>query len=591
MCVSSTLRSGVNSATNTAQMTRLSANKWNGHTATIGSFLRALVRFRSEIPAVIQLYVTLGIVTDKGKVIVFNWQHAQLHIAFAEYLALEFGIENPFPQSDGGMYQLYYQRYVKPGELSPDQPGVATTPCHTNSHTELLALFPELDSRYQVSPMALHTMNVQYGNMLLQLIDDEGTTEEIQNMYPLGRGTDVMAYILHRYAAFSQFESGHTLKLKMDLDAQMRGTLESPTTASFQSLHARIMNAYYNLSVDDRRSLREMAECFRNMIFFQCPETIIQSFNEKMRERDVQLDDLTGTVDVIRYVFAASDLRANIKAMQLQRTGRGLVSAPRSDPNKDRKQPAARDESGPPPSPCRICLKAGLGEHLHWHSQCPNRTGATPAKPAGRAQVAVDRTEQRRQDTPDYDEPVESYDNFFDLPREASYDPSVTGRAFSARAVAPAHEAYDPEKHKNGNYTKPLQNYQLKPLQHHVRETRYIEIIDLTHEEDFPMDKADPYFIHAGQLRDELPAAPEVDYLDLSARTEQEKSAVGDLLKKMRAPKRERTPSPSAYTEEEEDSEASDGYVRNALMFAPTPATHKVCGPDCVCPPSTRNSY
>ena len=85
MCVSSTLRSGVNSATNTAQMTRLSANKWNGHTATIGSFLRALVRFRSEIPAVIQLYVTLGIVTDKGKVIVFNWQHAQLHyIAFAE---------------------------------------------------------------------------------------------------------------------------------------------------------------------------------------------------------------------------------------------------------------------------------------------------------------------------------------------------------------------------------------------------------------------------------------------------------------------------------------------------------------------------
>ena len=158
MCVSSTLRSGVNSATNTAQMTRLSANKWNGHTATIGSFLRALVRFRSEIPAVIQLYVTLGIVTDKGKVIVFNWQYAQLHIAFAEYLALEFGIENPFPQSDGGMYQLYYQRYVKPGELSPDQPGVATTPCHTNSHTELLALFPELDSRYQVSPMALHTV-------------------------------------------------------------------------------------------------------------------------------------------------------------------------------------------------------------------------------------------------------------------------------------------------------------------------------------------------------------------------------------------------------------------------------------------------
>ena len=272
--------------------------------------------------------------------------------------------------------------------------------------------------------MALHTMNVQDGNMLLQLIDDEGTTKEIQNMYPLGRGTDVMAYILHRYAAFSQFESGHTLKLKMDLDAQMRGTLESPTTASFQSLHARIMNAYYNLSVDDRRSLREMAECFRNMIFFQCPETIIQSFNEKMRERDVQLDDLTGTVDVIRYVFAASDLRANIKAMQLQRTGRGLVSAPRSDPNKDRKQPAARDESGPPPSPCRICLKAGLGEHLHWHSQCPNRTGATPAKPAGRAQVAVDRTEQRRQDTPDYDEPVESYNNFFDLPREASYDPA-----------------------------------------------------------------------------------------------------------------------------------------------------------------------
>ena len=39
-----------------------------------------------------------------------------------------------------------------------------------------------------------------------------------------------------------------------------------------------------------------------------------------MRERDVQLDDLTGTVDVSRYVFAASDLRANIKAMQLQRT-------------------------------------------------------------------------------------------------------------------------------------------------------------------------------------------------------------------------------------------------------------------------------
>ena len=60
MCVSSTLRSGVNSATNIAQMTRLSANKWNGHTATIGSFLRALVRFQSEIPAVIQLCVTLG---------------------------------------------------------------------------------------------------------------------------------------------------------------------------------------------------------------------------------------------------------------------------------------------------------------------------------------------------------------------------------------------------------------------------------------------------------------------------------------------------------------------------------------------------
>ena len=25
--------------------------------------------------------------------------------------------------------------------------------------------------------------------------------------------------------------------------------------------------------------------------------------------------------------------------------------------------------------------------------------------------------------------------------------------------MVPAHEAYDPEKHKNGNYTKPLQNY------------------------------------------------------------------------------------------------------------------------------------
>ena len=106
-----------------------------------------------------------------------------------------------------------------------------------------------------------------------------------------------------------------------------------------------------------------------------------------------------------------------------------------------------------------------------------------------------------------------------------------------------------------------------------------------------PGQIATPRDLALSQLRDELPAAPEVDYLDLSARTEQEKSAVGDLLKKMRAPKRERTPSPSAYTEEEEDSEASDGYVRNALMFAPTPATHKVCGPDCVCPPSTRNSY
>ena len=70
MCIHSTLRSDGSSSATTASMPRLSANKWNGHTGTVSSFLRALTRFRSEIPAYIQKFIFTGTYADsKGGLI------------------------------------------------------------------------------------------------------------------------------------------------------------------------------------------------------------------------------------------------------------------------------------------------------------------------------------------------------------------------------------------------------------------------------------------------------------------------------------------------------------------------------------------
>ena len=147
--------------------------------------------------------------------------------------------------------------------------------------------------------------------MLLNLIDDEGTRrEEIQQMYVRGRGTDIMAYLQSRYNNFASIESGHLLKLKLDLDLAMRGALDSITTDSFHKLHSNIMKAYYDLPDDNRKSDEDMAECFRNIITLQCPDSVIVAFENKIIQRSVALDDFHGrTIDVIRFVLAASDIK------------------------------------------------------------------------------------------------------------------------------------------------------------------------------------------------------------------------------------------------------------------------------------------
>ena len=243
MCIHSTLRSDGSSSATTASMPRLSANKWNGHTGTVSSFLRALTRFRSEIPAYIQKFIFTGTYADSkgGLIMVQNWHHAQLDIAHADAAEQRYNMKNPYPQSQGLIDEFYYSIYPKIGQVEVEPRNVYESACHTNSNTELAALYPDLHDRYKVAPYLLDTINVQYGNMLLNLIDDEGTREEIQQMYVRGRGTDIMAYLQSRYNNFASIESGHLLKLKMDLDLAMRGTLESITTDSFHKIHSNIM--------------------------------------------------------------------------------------------------------------------------------------------------------------------------------------------------------------------------------------------------------------------------------------------------------------------------------------------------------------
>ena len=378
MCIHSTLRSDGSSSATTASMPRLSANKWNGHTGTVSSFLRALTRFRSEIPAYIQKFIFTGTYADSkgGLIMVQNWHHAQLDIAHADAAEQRYHMGNPYPQSQGLIDEFYYSIYPKIGQVEVEPRNVYESACHTNSNTELAALYPDLHDRYKVAPYLLDTINVQYGNMLLNLIDDEGTREEIQQMYVRGRGTDIMAYLQSRYNNFASIESGHLLKLKLDLDVAMRGTMDSITTDSFHKLHSNIMKAYYDLPDGNRKSDEDMAECFRNIITLQCPDSVVVSFENKIIQRGVALDDFHGTIDVIRFVLASSDIKHSYGRGKV--AGRGLsaqqqsTDKSRTDPPKDRKPPRAPlDMTKPPRTPCTHCKDAGKGEQWHWHSQCP----------------------------------------------------------------------------------------------------------------------------------------------------------------------------------------------------------------------------
>ena len=444
MCISSTLRSD-NTTTTTAlaRMPRLSAAMWNGHSAAAATFKRALRRFRSEIPPAIQKFTSIGVVITRDKVIVMSWFHAHLHIA--KQAVLNFTVDHPFPQTRGEIEELYRAHFPLAEQDSDAPKSVYTTALHNDSATELAALYPDLLARYAVCPDALDILNIDYGNILLMLIDDDGTREEIEINHPRGYGTDIMLYINRRTEAFTGFETGHLLELKMNLSAAQRERLQDTTTAAFQALYAKVMYHYYALDSNDRPEEKEMAEYFRNLILLQTTAEIVILFRGRFADSGISKDNMLGVVNIIRATLAEMD--AKNKCLERTRdAARGLAAHHTSDPVKNKKPPTPTttksdigDPSKKPPTPCRFCKNAGKGELYHWHSLCPLRPDAGRANVAMEAAFMVEEDSSYSPSIYTEADMVDEYNQFFDAEAGVTFEPGTIGRGNVAT------RPYDPE--------------------------------------------------------------------------------------------------------------------------------------------------
>jgi hypothetical protein len=58
----------------------------------------------------------------------------------------------------------------------------------------------------------------------------------------------------------------------------------------------------------------------------------------------------------------------------------------------DRKRKPQRNDGKKPPTPCRFCTERGLGQHWHWHRDCPSKGQVAPPQPTtdGQPPAAVD---------------------------------------------------------------------------------------------------------------------------------------------------------------------------------------------------------
>ena len=207
-----------------------------------------------------------------------------------------------------------------------------------------------------------------------------------------------------------------------------------------------------------QRSDLEITIFLRNQIFYHTTADIKVTFRGLLRDKNIKLDDLYGTVDCIREVLGDADVASAYE--RLRKVGHGLA-AQGTDPHKNRRvQFNSADKGDPnkmPPSPCPRCKRLGKGDHMHWLSLCPHKSESRA--PPGRAAMAFC-TEV--EEGPDVD-----YGQFFEAEEGAilHLGESKHSSAFVAVAQHPDSNKFDsPTK-----TTEPTSSPPLAPIKHVIQ--------------------------------------------------------------------------------------------------------------------------
>ena len=181
---------------------------WSGTNDLLGVWLYELKRARSLFSSAIQTFAKTGTsVNNRGVTLVRSEEHAMLLIRCPHILS-EYHISNPFPAKQNDIKNLYEKHFVEADALDKD-----TDPEEARSMRvahlpldQLTAIFPEM-TRYFVSPNALVNVDIEYGNIILEHVADEGAVNELEDSCPSGFGTDILTHLNARNARFQPTET------------------------------------------------------------------------------------------------------------------------------------------------------------------------------------------------------------------------------------------------------------------------------------------------------------------------------------------------------------------------------------------------
>ena len=327
---------------------------FDGSQIALANWLRELQRYEHLLPAELAYWLVTGSAnTAAGKVAVFSAQHA--HLLYRNAVEVHnFNVVNPPPVEDKFL-SLYNN--ARDADIAISDDGTSELSANPNMNAPI-------GSQFQISPVRLMQLDLQYRNILLGLITSPGRKAHYAGIAG-NSGAKLMRQLLaDKNSSLSAYiQDPHYAHLKAKLRQVLGMKLSCLSQEEFNNIRDQVQEI--NTQLPDRERMTDIQQCdhFRSLITDLNSVGLTIRLDNDLMINQVPYGDLPLTLGAITRTLTRAMFEEQQRAAEA-----GSALQGKSRPSK---QPDARKRVRPP---CTIC-----GKDNHEALQCYQNVNADEA--------------------------------------------------------------------------------------------------------------------------------------------------------------------------------------------------------------------